>query len=178
MPSKGIREVIEAVRLLTEEDRMNRNKLLLEVVGEYSDEKLRDEMMRKVEENKLPVGFHPWVDKEKKLEFLSKADIFVFPPCKPEGHPWVIVEAMAAGLPIISTDQGAIVESVIHGENGFIVESKNSRQIAEKIKFLIENPDIREKMSAESRKKYLENFTEEKMVERLQTVFAEVMDKR
>jgi len=175
MPSKGIRDVIETVRLLTKEDRMNSNKLLVEVVGEWRHEKLRDEMMRTVEENKLPVVFHPAAEREKKLEFFSKADIFVFPPCKPEGHPWVIVEAMAAGLPIISTDQGAIVESVIHGENGFIVEPNNPRQIAEKISFLIENPDIREKMGAKSRKRYLENFTEEKMIERLQRVFESVI---
>jgi glycosyltransferase involved in cell wall biosynthesis len=90
----------------------------------------------------------------------------------------VAVEAMAAGLPIISTDQGAIVESVIHGENGFIVESHNPHQIAEKIKFLIKNPDAREKMGAESRKKYLENFTEGKMVERLHEVFEKVMNVR
>jgi len=51
-----------------------------------------------------------------KFELLSSSDIFVFPTYyPPEGHPWVIVEALAAGLPIISTDQGAITESVFHG---------------------------------------------------------------
>jgi len=148
---------------------------LLEVVGEWWDEKLRDRVMRKVEENKLPVCFHPAAVKEEKLEFFSKADIFVFPPCKPEGHPWVIVEAMAAGLPIISTDQGAIVESVIHGKNGFIVEPGNPTSIAEKIKFLIENPEKRKQMGQESKKRYKENFTEDRMVERLSAVFKKVL---
>lgn len=175
MPSKGIQDVIEAVRLLTEDDPMNRNRLVVDVVGDWWDETLRDEMMRKVEENKLPVGFHPWVDKEKKLEFFSKADIFVFPPCKPEGHPWVIVEAMAAGLPIISTDQGAIVESVIHGKNGFIVEPGNPGSIAGKIKLLIEDPEKRKHMGRESKKTYMENFTEDRMVERLRLVFERAM---
>ena len=85
---------------------------------------------------------------------------------------------MAAGLPIISTDQGAITESVIDGVNGFIVEKQNPQQIAEKIKFLIENPELKKKMGKESRRRYEENFTEEKMVERLTQAFNAVLSRK
>jgi glycosyltransferase involved in cell wall biosynthesis len=94
----------------------------------------------------------------------------------PEGHPWVLVEAMAAGLPIISTDQGAITESVIDGVNGFIVDSNNPLQIAEKLEYLMDHPEIREKMGKESRRLYEENFTEEKMIEKLKDVFNTVLN--
>jgi glycosyltransferase involved in cell wall biosynthesis len=111
-----------------------------------------------------------------KWDLLFSSDIFILPTYYPaEGHPWVIVEAMAAGLPIITTDQGAITESVKDGVNGFIVEKRNPHQIAEKIKFLIEHPEIRKKMGEESRRLYLENFTEEKMVERLSHAFNSVL---
>ena len=83
---------------------------------------------------------------------------------------------MAAGLPIISTDQGAITESVVEGVNGFIIEKRNPDQISEKIIFLIENPDIMEKMGEASRKLYLENFTEKKMVDRISYAFKTVMN--
>lgn len=114
-----------------------------------------------------------------KRTLLQKADIFLFPTYyPPEGHPWVIVEAMAAGLPIISTDQGAITESIIDGVNGFIVEKQNPQQIAEKIKLLIENPEIRIKMGKESRRLYEEKFTEEKMVEGLTACFYKVLNEQ
>jgi glycosyltransferase involved in cell wall biosynthesis len=111
-----------------------------------------------------------------KIRTLSEADVFIFAPNAPEGHPWVIVEAMAAGLPIITTDQGAITESVIDGENGFIVPIKNPAAISDKLKILIENKTIREQMGYRSRELYEQNLTEEKMVERLQSVLNKVLE--
>lgn len=113
-----------------------------------------------------------------KYDLLESSDIFVFPPIQEEGHPWVIIEAMGAGLPIIATDRGAITESVIDGKNGFIVETDNPSQIADKIKFLVENPSQRKKMGEESRRLYAENFTEEKMVKGLSRAFQSVLKDR
>ena len=66
------------------------------------------------------VQFHLPATGGDKLQFFTDADVFVFTPRQREGHPWVIVEAMAAGLPVISTDRGAIAETVIDGESGWI----------------------------------------------------------
>ena len=123
----------------------------------------------------IPVQILPPASGEEKLRFYEEANIFVFPPRAPEGHPWVIVEAMAAGLPIISTDQGAITESVINGINGFIVDTKNPSQIAEKLEYLINHPEIREKMGRESRRLYEENYTEGIMVEKLTNAFKTIL---
>ena len=112
---------------------------------------------------------------EEKNKLLASTDIFVFPTYYPnEGHPWVIVEAMAASLPIISTNHAAIPESVFDGVNGFLVEKQSPKQIAEKILFLAENPKVRERMGNESHRIYLENFTEEKMLERFTACFEKV----
>ncbi|MBL0340955.1 MAG: glycosyltransferase family 4 protein [Bacteroidetes bacterium] len=68
----------------------------------------------------LPIINHGPVKGQKKFDILNEADIFIFPTYyRNEGHPWVIVEAMAAGLPVISTDHAAISESVYDGINGF-----------------------------------------------------------
>ena len=111
-----------------------------------------------------------------KYDLLLSSDIFVFTPVQEEGHPWVIIEAMEAGLPIIATDRGAITESVIDGKNGFIVEKENPSQIAERIQYLIDNPEQRKRMGEESRRLYLENFTEEKMIRRLSQTFHSVLE--
>lgn len=172
--SKGIEDVLNAALLLKENSWL---RFHLDVVGAWDDDMTKGKILGLIKDKEIPVTFHPAVGGEKKFEFYNAADIFVFPPRGPEGHPWVILEAMAAGLPIITTDQGAIRESVKDGVNGFVVEKKNPYQIAGRIKFLIENPEIRKKMGEESRRLYLENFTEAKMVERLSFAFNSVLAK-
>jgi glycosyltransferase involved in cell wall biosynthesis len=112
-----------------------------------------------------------------KWQLFAQADVFVFCPIAPEGHPWVIVEAMAAGLPVIATNQGAIAESVIDGENGYIVPENNPQAIAEKLTSLLQNETWRKKMSEASKKRYSAYFTEEKMVGNLSNVFYEILQK-
>lgn len=124
----------------------------------------------------LPIYVEGQIYGQAKYDLLTTSDIFVFPTYySAEGHPWVIVEAMAASLPIITTNQGAIIELVIEGVNGFIVQKKNPHQLAGRIKHLINNPELCIKMGKESRKLYLENFTEEKMVKKLSYVFKNVL---
>ena len=102
----------------------------------------------------MNVTILPPVSGKVKFDLLSEASIFLFPPIAPEGHPWVLVEAMAANLPIISTNQGAIVETVLNNENGFIVDINRPNIIKEKIELLSENLELRERMSSKSREIY------------------------
>ncbi|MGQ9722106.1 MAG: glycosyltransferase family 4 protein [Candidatus Jordarchaeum sp.] len=147
--------------------------------GEWVNKKVKREVGNFLKENPdLPVKIMIAVDHKIKRELLLSADIFTLPTFYPtEGHPWAIIEAMAAGLPIITTNQGAITESVQDGVNGFIVEKRNPGQIAEKIKFLVDFPNIRKKMGEASRKIYLEKFTEDKMVQRLSFVFNTILSR-
>lgn len=170
--SKGIEDLITAIRSLRSQ---TLPPFQVKVVGEWYELATENWCRNEVRKFDLPVSFHSPQVGDTKLECYENADIFVFPPRLPEGHPWVLVEAMAAGLPIISTDQGAIRESVLNGVNGFIVESHRPEQIAEKLKLLIEDPELRKRMGAESRRLYEERFTEEKMVENLSRVFHQVL---
>jgi glycosyltransferase involved in cell wall biosynthesis len=167
-----VEDVIDSAILLRGKTSLSFKFLL---IGVWNDEKVRIESISKIDSGFLPVQIFPPAAGKEKLNFFEEADIFVFPPRDPEGHPWVIVEAMAAGLPIITTDRGAITESVIHGVNGFIVEANNPLQIAEKLEYLMNHPDVRETMGKESRRLYEEKFTEEKMVEKLTNVFNTVL---
>lgn len=169
--SKGIEDVVMAIKILN-----SKFNFEVKVVGSWPESDTREKCYAIKEEYGLPINFLDALYGEHKLKVLSETDIFVFPPRMPEGHPLVIVEAMAAGLPIISTDQGAITESVIDGVNGFIVAPNNPIEIADKIEYLIRNPDICEKMGRESRRLYEENFTEEKMVQKLARVFYTVLN--
>lgn len=170
--SKGIEDVLAAVAILHDEFK---DQYHLDVIGKWRNEETRKNCLKIIEDNSLNVTVHPPEVSHDKLQFLSNSDIFVFPPREPEGHPWVIVEALAAGLPVISTNQGAIVESVLHGKNGLIVEPANPASIAESLAELIKNTELRQRMAQESRIHYLAYFTEEKMINRLVITFEHVL---
>lgn len=172
LPSKGIEDVFAAAKILAERALV---KFSVDAIGEWGNEATKRKCLSVKEEYKLPITIHPSKGPGEKFQYLANADIFVFPPRDPEGHPWSIVEAMAAGLPIISTDKGAITESVIDGVNGFIVEPNNPEQIAGKLELLIKDEALRKKMGEAGRSLYLANFTEAKMVEKLTHVFNKVM---
>ncbi len=174
LASKGIEDVFKAIEIL------NKNfncKFVLDIIGEWNNESDKMKCLSIKDSNQLPINIHSSKGPTEKFQYLADADIFVFPPREPEGHPWSIIEAMAAGLPIISTDMGAITESVIDGVNGFIVEPKHPEQIAEKLELLIRDMELRKKMGAAGRGLYLANFTESKMVENLSSVFNEIIKK-
>lgn len=114
---------------------------------------------------------------DRKEKFLVDTDIFIFPSWyKYEGHPIVIIEAMAAGCPVISTkDVGAIHETVVDGKTGILVEKKNPKAIAEAVMKLIENPELRIKMGRAGRKRYEQYYTQEKNIENMIRVFEQTL---
>jgi len=147
--------------------------------GQWDEIDVKEEIEAYLGHNKmLPIRWLGMVCGKEKYEAFNSADIFLFPTYyPPEGHPWVIVEAMAAGLPIISTDQGAIVESVIDGVNGFIVEKRNPEMIAKKLIALINNDELRRRMGQQSRRFYEAKFTEDLMVKHMCSAFNAVLER-
>ncbi len=170
-PSKGIEDVIEAIGIL----KKNGEDIRLTVVGQWRDELTKKRCLEKVKAQQLPVVFVGPVYGNEKLKYFSQADVFVFPPRAPEGHPLVLVEAMAAGLPIISTDQGAIKESVLDTENGFIIEKKNPEQLAEKITWLLNHSEESILMGKKSKEIYEAKFTANKMIDRFKETFTQII---
>lgn len=170
--TKGIMETLQSIPIL---DGSISGKAEFLFAGQMQGEVEHEIKSFCLQYSGLPITLCGAVTGHAKSTLFHSADIFVFPTYyPPEGHPWVIVEAMAAGLPIITTDQGAITESVIDGVNGFIIEKRNPQQIAEKLKILIEDPELRRRMGNASRSLYEENFTEKKMVEKLSKAFNSV----
>jgi glycosyltransferase involved in cell wall biosynthesis len=171
--AKGVSDVLRAVEI---SDKNGLKNFHLDLVGAWHKEEDKQECETILKRSLLPVQIHSPKSGEQKLKFFADADVFVFPPREPEGHPWSIVEAMAAALPVISTDKGAITESVKDGVNGFIVSPGQPEELAEKIKLLVTDEALRKKMGEQGRNIYLENFTEEKMVKNLEEVFNKVIE--
>ena len=83
--------------------------------------------------------------------YIAKAAVYVLPSYR-EGTPRTVLEAMAMGRAVITTDVPGCRETVIEGRNGFLVPVKDSGALAEAMENFIENPALVEHMGAESRK--------------------------
>lgn len=97
-------------------------------------------------------------------ELLQKACIVAFPSYYREGVPKSLIEAAAIGRPIITTNSIGCKDTVEDGFNGFLIPIKNSDVLADKLKILIDNKDLRLKMGKNSRKIAERDFSLENVV--------------
>ncbi len=104
---------------------------------------------------------------------LSAMDVFVQPSFY-EGHSNTILEAMASGLPVISTLVGGTPEIITHGETGFLFQPSDMEKIAVTIGLLYQNPDIRMKTAENGRLKVRAMFSVENMVKKYIALFDEL----
>jgi glycosyltransferase involved in cell wall biosynthesis len=98
-------------------------------------------------------------------QYLKAFDVFVLPSLK-EGFPWIILEAMAAEIPIIATKVGAVPEIIENGKEGILVETKNSRVLAEKINWVLNNKPKAKTITKRAKIKLTKEFTSLKMAEK------------
>jgi glycosyltransferase involved in cell wall biosynthesis len=110
-----------------------------------------------------------------KYDLFRHADLFVMPTSyQNEGHPYVILEAMSASLPVVSTNAGCIPLTVIDKVNGFLVETGSKEKLAEKVTLLLEDESLRERMAEASRKRFLELYTFGRFSQDIEGIFAEL----
>lgn len=170
---KGVMELLNACHLLSER---NQN-FECHFVGAWSD--ISEEAFHlKVSELGMSnkVFAHGKKYNEDKLDFFRKADVFVFPTYyHNETFGLVLLEAMQAGLPVISTYEGGIPDVVIDGVTGLLVEQKNTIMLAEKMEYLINEPEIRRKMGKEGKNRYLELYQLQMFENRLAKILEDVI---
>lgn len=90
-----------------------------------------------------------------------------------EGHPLVILEAMARGLPVVATRVGGVADTVRAGVNGFVVPVRDISAIAGSLRALVNDPILRENMGRASRV-IAQEFSVDRMVERTLDLYHEV----
>ncbi|RFB11055.1 glycosyltransferase family 1 protein [Bacillus sp. HNG] len=100
-----------------------------------------------------------------KDEMYVNTDIVVL-PSNNDALPYVGIEAIAYGIPVIGTNVGGIPEIVVDGETGYIVNYGDTKQLAEKIVFLIQNHDIYKMFSENGKRHFNKLFTETNMIDK------------
>lgn len=121
--------------------------------------------------------YFKWLGKRDDVRLLlEKSHIFVFPSYYGEGLPKSCIEANAVGRPIITTDSVGCRDTVIDGYNGFIIPIKDPQALADKLRILIEDKEMRVKMGKNARKFAEENFSIEEVIKRHLDIYAEVAE--
>ena len=90
--------------------------------------------------NKANVRVHPSISAQGLMDAYQAADVFVFPSLA-EGFAQVLLEAMAAGLPIISTTRTAAPDLIRQGQEGFVIEPGNVPEIVNAIEYFLKRPE-------------------------------------
>jgi len=158
-----IRAVADVKKVLPE--------VLIHVVGRVSMEK-EDEMRdlaksMNIEENILFLGQK---NNDEVRRIFKKADIFAIPSLI-EGLPWVIFEAMEAGIPVIGGDTGGIPEQIKDGVNGFLVKPGDWESLSKKIQQLAVDKSCKDRFVQNSYR-VLEGFSLKQMVEGTVNVYS------
>ncbi len=164
-PNKGLDTLIEAIALL-QKIQDTRYKIQTYIVGEGE---LRDSLASLIAACGL--GEHVVLagEIENAARLLPAFDLFVLPSRK-EGLPYVLIEALHAGVPVIATRVGGIPEIVVHEETGLLVAPGDSAALAEAIARLARDGELREYYATNARA-HASLFSHEKMITETYTLY-------
>jgi glycosyltransferase involved in cell wall biosynthesis len=175
IPEKGIGVLLESIPLALEQIPLANFILAGEIPTQAAAEEIQNWIkLRGLEDCVELPGI---LTGERKRQLLGSADIFVFPSIQKEGHPYVILEAMSAGLPVLTTDRGAISETVLDGVNGWLIPAGDPVALSEKIIELSVNADLRCQLGEASRARFLAHYTLDRWSADMLRAFDDVLNK-
>jgi glycosyltransferase involved in cell wall biosynthesis len=140
------------------------------VAGDWPSEAIRGEATRLAAALGVAdaLTFPGVVDGEDKRALYASADIFCFASLVPEGQPLVLLEAMAARLPVLAPAWPGIADTVLDGETGLLFPPRASPELwAEALVELARDPDTRVRLGAAGRRRYEALFTQRAFGERM-----------
>jgi len=110
------------------------------------------------------------------LPYIYASACCLILPSRAEGFPQVILEAMASGIPVITTEVVKYLGIIKQNENGIIVRTNDINGLAEAITYVVENEKIRKKMGECARKKVVKEYTWEHVAERFLRLYRKILN--
>lgn len=166
-PGKGLEALIDAMPTVL----AGHPTAQLAIVGDGPDlAALRD----RARASGVVDSVHFLGERREPLTTLRGGDIFVHPSLA-EAFPYVILEAMAASLPIIASRVGGIPEAIVDGESGMLVASGSVPELADRLDQLLANPQRRAKLGRAARDRVQRCFSKAQMVSRMLSIYDELL---
>lgn len=169
VPSKGCFELLDALERLGEHARG------WEVRFVGSDYRGTADRVRARAADLEPLGIRveltgPKSGADKAAE-LGAADVFVY-PTKHDAQPLVLLEAAAAGLPIVTTRTGGIADTLRDGQDALVVDAGDVEGLADALRAVAADPGLRERLAASARRRYEERYVPARLVDDLRRLLA------
>lgn len=160
---KGLRYLVEAAPVVLARHPRTR----FAIVGEGE---LRGGLERQVRDADLEDAFLFTGARDDVPDVLASLDVFVLPSLF-EGLPHSVLEAQAAGVPVVGTPSGGTEEVVITGETGILVPIGDARALAAGIVALLDDPEEAARLAAEAKRRVHERYTVEHLAEQARALY-------
>ncbi len=171
-PRKGIEVLIQAAARLMREGQPVR----LRLVGPFETPAYESQIKSLARDCGLENSID-WVDFTNDVNHeLTKMDIFVMPSLFGEGLPMVVLEAMAAGVPVVGTDVEGIPEAVRHGQDGLIVRPNDPDDLARAIAGIIDGAVDWTGLRTNALSRHAERFSDNSMAAGVADVYTEILE--
>jgi colanic acid/amylovoran biosynthesis glycosyltransferase len=151
--------------------------------GIVGDGPLRGEIEDLINELELKghVRMYGWMKQEEIIELLKQSHVFLAPSVTSkegdqEGIPVALMEAIAQGLPVLSTDHSGIPELVQDGTSGFLVPERDVEALANKLEYLVEHPEIWPELGKAGRDHVKKYYDIHKLNDRLVEIFQSLLE--
>lgn len=160
--NKGIEYLILAIARMRDHHKLN-----FVIIGDGPEKEKLEKLIKKQNlENKiLLIGFIPDA-----YQYLKAFDLFVLPSVK-EGQPWVILETMAAGVPIVATNIAGISEMIENEKLGLLVEPADPRALSLAIEKILTRPSLAQECAARAFEIVKEKFGIDEMIQKNEELF-------
>ena len=162
---KGIKTLLSAWRSIS--------GFPLKILG---DGPLRGELESQVLAQGINAEFLGGVHRNEVLSLVSSAFLQVVPSECYEGFPMVILEAYACGTPVVASRIGSLAEIVLDGKTGMHFGTGDPVDLAQRINFLVERPELARRMGMEARETFLEKYTDEKNLDLLLGIYGRAQE--
>jgi glycosyltransferase involved in cell wall biosynthesis len=156
---KGVSYLIEALVIL----RKQFQEFMAIIVGNGEERQSLESLVDKYDMRRHVI-FSGNISREKLADFYGAADVFVL-PSSAEGHSVALVEAMASGLPLVASNIESSRISINNGVNGFLFETGDSSELAEKLKIILTDDKLQNVMSSNSSKMYRDRFSTQALIQ-------------
>lgn len=171
---KGVYDILKAVPLVLEKH----PEVHFVFAGEEGKKGEKAEIDQRCREMGLGeyVQFPGLVTGQAKLELFQQATLFVLPSYI-ENLPYVLLEAMSVGLPVVTTPVGAIPEIIENGQNGYLIQPGDHRALADRIIQLLDDPERRAQMSKENIKAIKMRFLPDTAMRQISDIYHKLISK-
>ena len=168
--TKGIREFVRAAEQLKNEGVRARFVLVGDADDQNPGSISRDELDRWRQAGVVEL----WGERHDMPAVYAEADVVCLPSYR-EGMPKTLIEASSCGLPAITTDTPGCRDVIADGETGYLVPVGDSKLLAERLRYLLEHPEERERMGAAGRARVLAEFSADLYAQRTLALYEDVL---